>query len=72
MKRILKGPYTKFVSECLRCGCEFEYDFEDIFTHPMDASLEVVCPSCCYVTRHDYFEGRYRKDLDAKEERSNV
>ena len=40
MKKILKEGQKKFTATCSKCGCEFEYELEDI-----DCG-SVVCPCC--------------------------
>lgn len=53
--RIIKeGKKTKFTKTCSECGCEFEYELEDIKTdynvcltsYPAKYNTYVVCPCC--------------------------
>lgn len=63
MKKIIKGAFTKFQTDCERCGCEFEYEPGDIYEHidifSNDASKEICvkCPSCGFHTAHDAENG---------------
>lgn len=48
MKKIIKGAYRKFVTDCQICGCRFEYDIDDVSASEFD----VVCPDCGFCTPH--------------------
>ena len=41
MIKIIKEGKKSFVETCPKCGCEFEYELEDV-----DASGAVRCPYC--------------------------
>ena len=61
--RIIKeGKITKFTKTCPDCGCEFEYEAEDLqtdyslclTTYPCKFSQYVVCPCCGKHLFHGY------------------
>ena len=52
MKKIIKGAFTRFRTDCQKCGCEFEYELEDVVT-----GLEVKCPDCGFHTPHHSDDG---------------
>lgn len=63
MIKILKeGKTVKFTKTCPKCGCEFEYDVEDLqtdhtialTTYPCQFSRYVICPWCGEHIFHDY------------------
>ena len=62
MKQIIKGAFTKFQTACEKCGCEFEYEFQDIFQDNFldvkDRGLTVICPDCGFYTYHDAEDGK--------------
>ena len=61
--RIIKeGKKTKFTKTCPDCGCEFEYEVEDLHTdssiclttYPCQFSQYVICPCCGKHLFHGY------------------
>ena len=56
MIKVIKHGQTEFTHTCMRCGCEFTYEFEDIkvdsFSLNSTSAKVVKCPDCgntCYV-----------------------
>lgn len=49
MKKIRKPPFITFRAICQHCGCEFEYDFEDVD----GLGSTVRCPCCDHFVVHD-------------------
>lgn len=66
MKQIIKGAFTKFETECYKCGCVFRYGVEDITTDGVDGHLNVTCPDCGFYTQHEGENGlpSSRKDIE--------
>jgi len=69
MIKILKeGKPQKFTKTCLECGCEFEYELEDIKTdytlcltsYPGQYNTYVICPCCGNSIHH----GTIRENLE--------
>lgn len=64
IKIIKQGKQTKFTKICPDCGCEFEYEQEDInvdytvclTTYPGKYNTYVVCPCCRKHLHHGYTE----------------
>jgi len=53
--KIIKHGETKFKITCPVCGCEFEYEFEDLVTK-YDFIKQVKCPDCGeWLTHKDTF-----------------
>lgn len=48
--RIIKEGQKKFITTCSQCGCEFEYELEDI-----GAGNIVNCPCCGHICIHKNF-----------------
>ena len=54
IKIIKEGKVTKFTKTCPDCGCEFEYETEDLHTdysiclttYPCQYNTYVICPCC--------------------------
>lgn len=57
MRKIIKGAFTKFETECQKCGCKFEYEFDDILCDWSTHDLDVICPDCGFYTPHCYEDG---------------
>lgn len=59
MKKIIKGAFQKFVTDCQRCGCQFEYGLEDVLfdRNTGDGELDIFCPDCGFYTPHHSDEG---------------
>ena len=67
MIRIIKpGSKIKFTVTCPDCGCEFEYDIDDVetdhtvalTTYPVQFERYVKCPCCGKHIHHDYTFGQ--------------
>ena len=64
IKIIKQGKMTKFKKICPDCGCEFEYEQEDInvdytvclTTYPGKYNTYVICPCCEKHLHHGYTE----------------
>ena len=66
IKIIKQGKQTKFTKICPDCGCEFEYEQEDVkvdynscsclTTYPCKHETYVVCPCCGKHLHHGYTE----------------
>ena len=64
IKIIKQGKQTKFMKICPDCGCEFEYEQEDVkvdnscclTTYPPKYNTYVVCPCCGKHLHHGYTE----------------
>ena len=64
IKIIKQGKQTKFTKICPDCGCEFEYEQEDVkvdhscclTTYPPKYNTYVVCPCCGKHLHHGYTE----------------
>ena len=62
IKIIKQGKITKFTKTCPDCGCEFEYEEEDLkvdtsmclTTYPCQFSTYVICPCCGKHLHHGY------------------
>ena len=62
IKIIKEGKKQKFTKTCEDCGCEFEYELEDLHTdyslclttYPCKFSQYVVCPCCGKHLFHGY------------------
>ena len=66
MIRIIKeGKKIKYTITCPDCGCEFEYDIDDVYTDhtialttcPVRFERYVRCPCCGKHLHHDYTFG---------------
>ena len=66
MIRIIKpGNKIKYTITCPDCGCEFEYDIDDVktdhsialTTYPVKFERYVNCPCCGKRLHHDYTNG---------------
>ena len=49
MIKILEQP-KPFICKCFKCGCKFEYEYEDIIT--TTPIYEVECPVCKQLIAH--------------------
>lgn len=64
IKIIKQGKQTKFTKICPDCGCEFEYEQEDVnvdytvclTTYPGKYNTCVICPCCGRHLHHGYTE----------------
>lgn len=64
IKIIKQGKQTKFTKICPDCGCEFEYEQEDVkvdhscclTTYPPKYNTYAVCPCCGKHLHHGYTE----------------
>ena len=64
IKIIKQGKQTKFKKICPDCGCEFEYEQEDVnvdytvclTTYPGKYNTYVICPCCGKHLHHGYTE----------------
>ncbi len=65
MKKIIKGAFTRFGTNCQKCGCVFEYGLEDVM-EMIDDSFAVVCPSCQAATQHYGCDGHFREGHEEK------
>ena len=64
--KIIKQGKTKFTKICPDCGCEFEYEQEDVkvdhsscsclTTYPCKHETYVICPCCWKRLHHGYTE----------------
>ena len=62
IKIIKQGKMTKFTKACPDCGCEFEYEQDDIkvdyscclTTYPCQYGTYVICPCCGKHLHHGY------------------
>ena len=62
--KIIKQGKTKFTKICPDCGCEFEYEQEDVkvdyssclTTYPCMHEIYVICPCCGKHLHHGYTE----------------
>lgn len=62
IKIIKQGKMTKFTKACPDCGCEFEYEQDDIkvdyscclTTYPCKYGTYVICPCCGKHLHHGY------------------
>ena len=62
IKIIKEGKTTKFTKTCPRCGCEFEYEEEDVkvdssvclTSYPAKYATYVICPCCGKYLDHGY------------------
>ena len=62
IKIIKQGKQTRFTKICPDCGCEFEYEQEDVkvdysvclTTYPPKYNTYVVCPCCGKHLHHNY------------------
>ena len=45
--KVIKHGQTRYTAICPRCGCEFEYDLDDL-----DIGNHVDCPDCGYTYYH--------------------
>ncbi len=62
IKIIKQGKMTKFAKACPDCGCEFEYEQDDIkvdyscclTTYPCQYGTYVICPCCGKHLHHGY------------------
>ena len=62
IKIIKRGKMTKFTKTCHDCGCEFEYEQDDIkvdyscclTTYPCKYWTYVICPCCGKHLHHGY------------------
>lgn len=72
MKKIIKGAFQRFTTECFGCGCGFEYDREDVVVDS-DGNPEVACPECGYRITHYFSNGieGTRKEVKSDEEVDN-
>ena len=60
IKIIKDGKPQKFTTKCQDCGCEFEYELEDIktdfgiclTTYPCQYNTYVICPCCGNYIHH--------------------
>ena len=56
--KIIKPSSTVFKMQCMRCDCEFSYEFEDIREDRKNKgnefALVVSCPSCTTPNRHQF------------------
>ena len=60
--KIIKQGKTKFTKICPDCGCEFEYEQEDVkvdyssclTTYPCMHEIYVICPCCGKHLHHGY------------------
>lgn len=57
MKKIIKGAFTKFVTDCQKCGCQFEYELRDVLCSNVTLKLTIPCPDCGFYTPHDFEDG---------------
>lgn len=60
MKKIIKRPFTRFGTDCQKCGCTFEYGLEDVI-RGNNTPLVVQCPSCGFYTPHYGCDGHFRE-----------
>ena len=56
MIKIIKRGSDKFTAVCRRCGCEFEYELED-----MMGNDRVLCPECGDAILHRRKSGEENK-----------
>lgn len=62
VKKIVKGPYSLFETDCAKCGCRFEYDLDVV--NVIDGKCFVSCPSCTFNTEHyGSMEGKNRLEV---------
>lgn len=62
IKIIKEGKITKFTKTCPDCGCEFEYEQEDVnvdytvylTSYPGKYNTYVICPCCGKHLHHGY------------------
>lgn len=65
VKKIIKGPYTLFETDCAKCGCRFEYDLDVV--NVVGGKCFVSCPHCTFNTEHyGSMEGKNRKEVEPK------
>ena len=66
VKKIIKGPYSLFETDCAKCGCRFEYDLDVV--NVIDGKCFVGCPKCTFNTEHyGSMEGKNRKEVEPDE-----
>ena len=69
MKKIIKGAFQRFLTDCEKCGCSFEYELTDLARDRHD-NPAVECPRCGYFTPHYGENGlpSSREEIAAKNE----
>ena len=60
--KIIKHGETKFKITCPVCGCEFEYEFEDLVECYLPGFKQIKCPDCGEWLTHK--EGKSVKELN--------
>lgn len=53
---IIKHGEKKFKTICPICGCEFEYEYEDIDKDYLSKDFTIKCPDCGYYVKHEEFK----------------
>ena len=83
MIRILKeGKPQKYITTCSECGCEFEYELEDVkieysiclTSYPGKYNTYVICPCCGTPIHHDIVQEKVevpKIDYPSKEIENN-
>lgn len=59
IKIIKEGKTGKFTKTCPYCGCEFEYEQEDIKVDSNEYSTYVICPCCGKHLHHNGYMAYY-------------
>ena len=60
--KVIKHGETKFKLICPVCGCEFEYEFEDLIECYLPGFKQIKCPDCGEWLTHK--EGRSVRELN--------
>lgn len=60
--KVIKHGETKFKITCPVCGCEFEYEFEDLVECYLPGFKQITCPDCGEWLTHK--EGKSVKELN--------